>query len=68
MTLATALQRLESGELASDTRNDWRWDFASDYRMTSGRHRPCADGCPTALHPEIRARVVAGTRWAHLVV
>ncbi len=46
LMLATALQRFQTSELQDDSWNDWRWDFSSSYKMSSGGRRQCADSCP----------------------
>ncbi len=46
LMLATALQRHQVSELQEDPWNDWRWDFASAYKMSSGGQRQCTDSCP----------------------
>jgi molybdopterin/thiamine biosynthesis adenylyltransferase len=67
LMLVTALQRLQAGELAKEKRNRWDWRLGVDARAaSSGRHR-CREGCPNVQGSDVRARVTAGRRWAHLV-
>ncbi len=63
LMLATALQRLQSGELATDSRNDWRWDFHSPFRMATSGVRRCAEDCRRILPAQLRRRINATTRW-----
>jgi len=46
LMLATALQRFQVSELQEDPWNDWRWDFYSDHKMSTGGQRQCTDSCP----------------------
>lgn len=66
LMLATALQRLQGGELVEEWRNDWRWDFESGYRMASSSSRRCRDDCKRILPAEVRHKINAGTRWEGL--
>ena len=66
LMLTTALQRLQEGVLLQDTRNDWRWDFASEYRMSSGAHRSCRSDCRIWRPPSVRKKINEGSKWAHL--
>lgn len=68
LMLATALQRLSTGELADGPANCWSWDFGSAYRMTSHpATRQCREGCALVPSFGIRQRLTFGTRWASLV-
>jgi hypothetical protein len=68
LMLATALQRMMTGELTEDAGNCWSWDFYSAYRMTS---RPatwaCREGCALVPPSTVHQKLTAGTRWAALV-
>jgi hypothetical protein len=66
LMLATALQRLQCGELGNDRCNDWRWDFGSTYRMASSGFRSCREGCSRILPPVIRKRINQRGRWRGL--
>lgn len=67
LMLATALERLQRGELVDGPRNRFDWRLGSDARMTSaGAHR-CRDGCPNVLSADLRVRIAGGRRWGHLV-
>jgi len=66
LMLATALQRLQLGELANQDRNDWRWDFASAHKMASSSFRKCRDGCSRILPAEIRHKINRTGRWHKL--
>ena len=46
LMLAMALQRFQVSELQQDPWNDWRWDFASNHKMSRGGQRQCTDDCP----------------------
>ena len=66
--LATALQRLATGDLAEGAPNGWSWYFDSDHR-TLGRPavRSCHEGCGLVPAPGARKALTAGSRWAGLV-
>lgn len=66
LMLATALQRLQSGELANDECNDWRWDFDSTHRMASAGFRKCREACSRILPPSVRREINRKSRWANL--
>lgn len=66
LMLATALERLESGELAKQNRNDWRWDFGSTYKMVSSGFRQCQAGCTRVLPLNIRLQIDKTSRWIAL--
>jgi len=66
LMLATALERLQAGELAQEECNDWRWDFASGYRMASSGFRQCRTTCTRILPLEIRRQLDRGSRWIEL--
>jgi hypothetical protein len=66
LMLATALQRLQHGEIADGARNDWRWDFDSPYRMATSGVRRCAESCRHVHPAHLRRRINEGTRWAAL--
>jgi hypothetical protein len=65
LMLASALARLQSGDLASTTENWWSVDLRSANRLVSvGRHR-CHTGCETVLPAARRARFPGG-RWSNV--
>ena len=66
LMLATALQRLQSGELADDACNDWRWDFGSTHRMSSFGVRQCRDTCSRTLPAVVRREMNRENRWRFL--
>jgi hypothetical protein len=66
LMLATALQRLQSGELAADDCNDWRWDFGSTHRMSSSGFRKCRDTCSRTLPAAVRREMNRENRWRFL--
>jgi hypothetical protein len=66
LMLATALQRLQLGELANQDRNDWRWDFDSTYRMASSSFRRCREGCSRTQPADIRRKINEKCRWRAL--
>jgi hypothetical protein len=66
LMLATALERLECGELAKENRNDWRWDFGSTYKMASSGFRQCQSGCARILALDVRRQIDASCRWLAL--
>jgi len=66
LMLATSLQRLQMGELAEGSRNDWRWDFHSPFRMATSGVRHCSEGCSRTLPAHLRRSMNAGTRWRML--
>ncbi|HYT76458.1 MAG TPA: ThiF family adenylyltransferase [Vicinamibacterales bacterium] len=66
LMLATALQRLQAGELATDSRNDWRWDFHSPFRIATSGMRRCTENCRRILPSHLRRRINATTKWATL--
>jgi molybdopterin/thiamine biosynthesis adenylyltransferase len=66
LMLATALQRLQYGELAEGARNDWRWDFDSLFRMATSGVRGCRESCRLLYPARLRREINAGTRWAAL--
>lgn len=65
LMLCTALQRLQSGELADDNWNDWRWYFLGVDQMVNGGRRSCKQGCDTQSLRR-RRNVNEGTKWADL--
>lgn len=68
LMLATALQRLTTGELAEEAANCWSWDFGSEYRMVARPAvRPCREGCALVPSHTARQKLVNGTRWASLI-
>jgi molybdopterin/thiamine biosynthesis adenylyltransferase len=68
LMLATALQRLASGEQNDDLANCWSWDFGSECRMTpTPAVRGCREGCALIPPASVRKRLTGGTRWASLV-
>ena len=66
LMLATALQRLQRGELANDECNDWRWDFGSTHRMASSGFRKCRDTCSRTLPAAVRHEINRANRWRTL--
>jgi len=66
LMLATALQRLQHGELEVGARNDWRWDFDSPFRMASSGARLCRDDCRRVHAAHLRQQINEGTRWVAL--
>jgi hypothetical protein len=66
LMLATALQRLQLGDLANQDRNDWRWDFDSTYRITSSSFRRCREGCSRIQPADIRRKMNENGRWREL--
>jgi hypothetical protein len=66
LMLATALERLESGELAKQDCNDWRWDFGSTYKIASSGFRQCQAGCTRVLPLNIRQEIDKNSRWIAL--
>ena len=66
LMLATALQRLQIGELANQDRNDWRWDFDSSHKLASSSLRQCREGCTRTLPREVRQNINRQGRWRHL--
>ena len=66
LMLATALERLQCGELVKENRNDWRWDFGSTYKMASSGFRQCRDDCTRILALEVRRRIDGRSRWVAL--
>jgi molybdopterin/thiamine biosynthesis adenylyltransferase len=63
LMLATALQRLQLGELANQDRNDWRWDFDSPYKIASSSFRRCREECSRIQPAYIRRKMNANSRW-----
>jgi hypothetical protein len=66
LMLATALERLQTGELVKEECNDWRWDFASCHRMVSSGFRRCHATCTRVLPVEVRRQIDRGSRWIDL--
>lgn len=66
LMLATSVQRLAAGELSTDPMNNCSWYFCSPADMAFPARSKCSEGCEKWWPPEVRARVYAGTRWAHL--
>ncbi len=66
LMLATALQQLQAGTLADHKCNDWRWDFASPYRMASFGYRTCRSECTRILGSEVRRQLNRHCRWHDL--
>jgi hypothetical protein len=68
LMLATALQRLTTGELAEGAANCWSWDFGSEQRMASRPSvRCCQEGCALVPNQRLRKRFTQDSRWAQLV-
>lgn len=69
LMLASALQRLSSGELQKELANCWSWDFGSEHRMTpTATARHCREGCALVAPPRLRRKLVAGSRWADVIL
>ena len=66
LMLATALERLQTGDLALDECNDWRWDFGSTYRMSSSGFRQCQTTCTRTLPLKVRRQLDKNSRWIAL--
>lgn len=66
LMLATALQRLQCGELPKQVGNDWRWDFDSPYKMAMYGRRKCRDDCARVLPAAVRRQLNQGSRWSEL--
>lgn len=66
LMLASALHRLQLGELANMDHNNWDWDFAAVRGMSRKRTRKCQDNCNVWTSPEVRKRMNRGIQWAHL--
>lgn len=68
LMLATALERMVEGDFANEPANCWSWDFGSEYRMTPRpAARRCSDSCAFVPSRGAQRKLVAGSRWAHLV-
>lgn len=68
LLLASALQRLATGELTDGAANCWSWDFGSEARMASRPSvRSCREGCALVPNQRLRAQLTAGRRWAGFV-
>jgi molybdopterin/thiamine biosynthesis adenylyltransferase len=67
LMLATALQKLQLGQLSEGPINNWRWDFSSEHLMTSCGRRKCRDGCRIVPSIPLAQRLNKGLRWAHLI-
>ncbi len=66
LMLATALQRLQHGDLGEEAYNDWRWDFDSGYRMASNSVHRCKEDCSRIHKPNVRRRINQGQKWCSL--
>jgi hypothetical protein len=66
LMLATALQRLQLGEIAGQDRNDWRWDFGSSHKMASTSFHKCREGCSRVLPVEVRYQINRRGCWCGL--
>lgn len=64
LMLVSAIHRLQAGELANMSSNNW--DFAAVRGMARKRHLECRDDCSIWVSPEIRKRMNASLRWEHL--
>jgi hypothetical protein len=67
LMLATALHRLQHGDLKDGAINNWRWDFESSHKMASSGIRRCLDDCHITPPAPLRHKLNNGTRWAHLI-
>jgi len=66
LMLATLLQRLQAGALASMNVNEWRWDFDSLYKLAGRAKHVCSEGCSRVSAPNIRRQLHVRGRWKHL--
>src|SRR5205823_4133791 len=57
LMLATAMQKLQSGELSNGRINNWRLDFDSEHRMAGGSIRKCQEDCSQTLSPALRRKI-----------
>lgn len=66
LMLATALQRLQAGEILEGD-NDVRWYFNSKREMAHpGRREVCGRDCDTIERPSLRRALAGDRRWRHL--
>lgn len=63
LMLASALRRLQAGELCASRSNIWSWDFRSGLAMTQDGIRMCDDDCTNRLPRESVRRIATSTRW-----
>jgi hypothetical protein len=68
LMLLCALERLARDDTSIlDGPNFWSWDFESGFRFTARPSiRKCRDGCGHLWGDEVRKKINARTRWAHL--
>lgn len=66
LMLATLLQRLQAGVLASMNVNEWRWDFDSLYKLAGRAKHACSEGCSRVSAASIRRQLHVRGRWKHL--
>ena len=64
LMLVSALQRLQHGDLHTDRRNIWNWDFRNSRRMASAAHCSCREDCSSVLSLEARRKIAEATCWA----
>lgn len=65
LMLASALRRLQSGELHTLPRNRWSWDFGPYPEPQASAHS-CEAGCLTRPDIDVCRAVYKHTKWAHL--
>jgi len=66
LMLATLLQRLQAGTLASMNVNEWRWDFDSLYKFAGRAKHACSEACSRTSAASIRRQLHLRGRWKHL--
>lgn len=67
LMLATALQRLGRGELATLDANKWSWYFHSEREMTRSIRWPaCGEECESTKPPSQRHSLVGDRKWREL--
>ncbi|HET8710951.1 MAG TPA: hypothetical protein VFM32_06230, partial [Spongiibacteraceae bacterium] len=67
LMLATALQKLQAGQLVSMPRNDWRWDFGSPHKLASSGMRQCKQACANRYDVRLRRSVNRDSLWIDLI-
>jgi hypothetical protein len=68
LMLATALQKLQRGELSTGDINEWRWDFGSAFKMARSGRRECLAGCDIRSTPiDVLRRINENSRWKSLL-
>lgn len=66
LMLASALYKLQFGEIILDAKNDWRFDLLSNNRIVSAGKRKCKEGCNIILPEEMRHDINKKNRWNHI--